>query len=336
VSFTADDGGGGPTFKDDTHTLNSDPKNPTAADWFGNNPMGKVSTSIPDMHTYAKDMAFAVGPNVATSASRASGNMGKYASSAFTGMADSGSLRQVPELSKVNAQQSQAMSDFGYFIKDLSNGITNIGMAAQVIADSYHGTDAFSAADLNSVDFAYGDMGANRPSGLNSKIGETTSERQADQQANMSEAQQADPENPNPYGLATVNSASGTGYSYITYTYPDGSTYSIMSGMNADGGSTTTVTTTDANGKAVSKNTTVESGNTSTEDDGQTKTVTVDNPDGSQTIKVEDENGKVLQETNVPAPSSSPDNGSANDGPAEQQMREAGNNHPSETYGMGY
>src|SRR3712207_2066348 len=55
-------------------------------------------------------------------------------------------------------------AEFRQYLAYLQQALLNIGSAAQTIAVSYAGTDGWSAADLNSVNFAYG-ASEKRPSG---------------------------------------------------------------------------------------------------------------------------------------------------------------------------
>ncbi|MFC5007635.1 hypothetical protein ACFPIJ_58745 [Dactylosporangium cerinum] len=51
------------------------------------------------------------------------------------------------------------------YLSFLAQGLMNTGSAAQTIANAYAGTDGWSAADINAVNFAYGDSRAKRPAG---------------------------------------------------------------------------------------------------------------------------------------------------------------------------
>lgn len=203
------------------------------------------------------------------------------------------------EIANMANQCSQNASQFRQFVSDLTTGCSNIANAAQVIADSYAGTDLNSAATLDAVDFAFGDAGAPRPSGLPSQVsGKTQLDTEIQAGAQQPLATSADPNDPG----ATAVSHSENREGYTTYTYADGS--SIVVAPNGDVStygapdkngvmptisSTTTWTTTNSD-----KSTTTTSLQTTqtTGADGKTKEVTqqtteTTEPDGTVHVTID-------------------------------------------------
>lgn len=153
-----------------------------------------------------------------------------------------GQTGTVPEIVDLANMMQSNVAAFTGFLGDLTHGLTYIGNAAQVISDTYGGTDGASKANLESVSFAFGDPGSHRPNGLPKNIGQLQSEYDYEQQQKAgtdAEAAQADPSN---YGDGAVDVQSvdygGTGSSYVTYTYADGSQVTVTM---INGTTTTTI-----------------------------------------------------------------------------------------------
>jgi hypothetical protein len=72
----------------------------------------------------------------------------------------------LPEGRYAQKQMTGNAAELTQYLLYLAQALDNIGMAAQVITDAYAGTDGWSAADLNAVNFAYGDPRARPVSGL--------------------------------------------------------------------------------------------------------------------------------------------------------------------------
>lgn len=338
-----EDGGGGSTGS----FGNIDGK-PTAGDAFTSaQDGGHLNASITDMHDYAFNL-YMTGTNAGVSSYQVLPLMESYLSSGLmTPSSHGGGVN--PECALVAEIQKQHNANFTKFFSDLMKGLQNIGQAAQVIADSYQGTDARSAADVNCVNFAFADPDAKRPKGLPSSIGKTTDEIEMEQQASLSEAQTTDPDD--WASMATsVDSASGTGYSYATYTFADGSKVSATGNPTESGtGTVETITITDASGRVISKQTTTQQGNTETVNeetttyDGKTpstsshSTTTVTNADGSEDITIKSGDSEITQK--VPASSSGSSNDDTDKGPMQKVIDQGhitGDDDHTDKYGNGY
>ncbi|WP_194904685.1 hypothetical protein [Catenulispora rubra] len=70
----------------------------------------------------------------------------------------------LPEAMWACEQFEHNVEEFTQYLQNLYNAVYNIGFAAQSIADCYSGTDGWSAADVNAVDYAFGDN-VTRPAG---------------------------------------------------------------------------------------------------------------------------------------------------------------------------
>jgi hypothetical protein len=60
---------------------------------------------------------------------------------------------------------SHTIVRFGDFVRDISQGMLNVAMAAQTVANVYTETDATSAANLQAINFAFGDKDS-APAGI--------------------------------------------------------------------------------------------------------------------------------------------------------------------------
>lgn len=202
------------------------------------------------------------------------------------------------------------MSDFAYFMKDVTEGVRNIGGAAAVIAEMYENSDNANGANINDVGFVFGDPNTNGPRGFrDTETFYEFEQRMAEQSGMNAQALTGNDE------FAKV-----TSYPYgAIYTFGDGSKKHVHStteyGAN---GLQTAVTTTyiyDANGKLIStqveRNTYNDAGRTTTrstqtttgegDERRSTTSTTTENPNGSVTVQTETQTGdqkpKVTEST---------------------------------------
>ncbi len=187
-------------------------------------------------------------------------------------------------------------AEFMQYVMFLSQGLNNIGMAAQTIADAFQGTDGWSAATLDTVEFAYGDTGRGAPPGLPTGFPTKTWQQAFDENAakgNGAMSGQLD--------QWTVQSTVSAGPATITtYVNQDGLTRTIT----AYGGTTTT-TLKAADGNVISSS----SQTSSTELVGNTVVTTTafydgkGNRTGSRTEETTSSGGQVTEhrtETRAP------------------------------------
>lgn len=297
----------------------------TASQNFDQSVGGDVQANIPDLTTYAAKIQN-VSFGVLGASSGPIGNMGSYSATAFVMSKSPDSLGIQPEAALANDLNTNAASQFKAFFTDLQKGLQYIASASQVVADIYSTSDAESSATLNDINFAFGDPGAKRPDGLPKYLGQTFQDyaMQHNTTASGPEAASADPSNPNPYGLAKVTHADGTGYNVTTYTYPDGSKLEVSASPTGDGGIVNTTTIYGADGSVVTSQSTSRSQYKTVQTDTHqetvlgkdgkptTKTVTgttttvTDPKTGDQTITTESGGTKKVTHVSAPPPTSDP------------------------------
>ncbi|WP_328343214.1 hypothetical protein [Micromonospora sp. NBC_00421] len=169
----------------------------------------------------------------------------------------------LPEGTYIRRQLTLNYGEFQQYLTYLGTALTNIGMAAQTVADAYANTDGWSAASLDAVRFAFGDADAPRPAGLPPFVSgktwwdqyfETLSSGQATtapaEEDFVDQGQRVDPD-----GSVTSTAIA-----------PDGTVKTITQQTLPGGvGTIVTMTTTDVDGKVLatstSRTTTVVSGN---------------------------------------------------------------------------
>ncbi|MEY9863597.1 hypothetical protein ABH935_009250 [Catenulispora sp. GAS73] len=183
----------------------------------------------------------------------------------------------LPEGSWALDQFQHNAEEFVQYLQNLYNAVYNIAFAAKSVADCYNGTDGWSAADVNAVDYAFGDN-VPRPAGWYAGDDKTWLQAQAE---NKQATQGAMP----PVWKTHHQTQSGN----TTITFNDdgqGHTQTITVTTNPDGGSTMVIVD-DVNGKKTTTTTTSQVrivGNTQT---------TVDRQDGriigSTTVVTSDE-----------------------------------------------
>lgn len=249
---------------------------------FGN----KVTVDVNDVVTYGQEMMKLSAEGTGAGATALS-EMPMLIAEALTMPLDG---QVLPEGQQVARFLNQRMSDFQYFLKDVSEGLINIGSAAIVVAEIYEGADGENGATMNDIGFVFGDPDARPPSGFRSNY-ETVDEfndRMAEQSGQNVQALTGD-----------ERYADVVSYPYGSiYTFGDGSQKSVHSALTYENGqmvSVTTTTITGPGGNVISSQTqkryTTETGETTrnvttTETGGRTTTSDTNyNSDGSITVR---------------------------------------------------
>lgn len=245
-------------------------------------------------------------------------------------------------------------SDFQYFLRDVLEGIRNIGSAALVVAEVYEGTDGESAAGLDDVSFAFSDPGAKPPPGFREVESWSEYEARMAQQT----GQTAMVLTGNDEQARVISPAAGV----TIYLYPDGSSKQVIttasSGQYQSG--TTMTTTCYAPGGKVLQTTTEQDARvyggyqmqntTTTRGDSGTSssTSTVTDPDGTMTVTNETTttttgaDGKTQERTTTSDPvviEPGEHRSTSEAGPvqqAEEQLDTSGEKWFVEQFGRGY
>jgi hypothetical protein len=248
---TLDGGGGGGPYESATE------KN-TSLDWLDN--MKPVDVQLDGMTDFAGNM-MTIFNNLKDHNTQLMSQMGDITKTAFGG--------GFPEIGEVATLHSQNLNEFVKYNGFLMTALTNIGNAAQTVADAYSSTDGWSAASLSAVEFAYGDKSAARPPGLPPGLGKTFYDKYFEDLA----ADNAAPTNSkdHTWTLRDTKTDPATGTETTTFVDQDGATQTI-SVTDRNGVKTTTI---EVGGKTT---TTVES--TFGSPYGSTTTKTVTTPDG--------------------------------------------------------
>ena len=149
----------------------------------------------------------------------------------------------LPEAVWASEQFMHNTAEFTQYLQNLYNAVNNIAFAAQSVADCYSGTDGWSAADVNAVDFAFGDN-VPKPAGWAYTDTKTWLDTQKqDNQSNQSPAQnswisQQTTKSGNTTTTVSVNQL-GQKQTVTVTTNPDGSSTMVITGVD---GKTTTST----------------------------------------------------------------------------------------------
>jgi hypothetical protein len=187
-------------------------------------------------------------------------------------------------------------SDMRYFMKDLLEGVRNIGSAAVVVAELYENSDDASAANLADIRFAFSDAGSSPPAGFRPVESWNEYEARTERAAGThSMAATGDD------SLArVVYPAAGVSLYY----YPDGSSKQVVrstvGGSSYEQGTRTETTVHGPGGKVLERTTSVDTRvhggyrNQTTEtvrgegdERSSTKSSTVTHPDGTLTVTSE-------------------------------------------------
>jgi hypothetical protein len=112
-------------------------------------------------------------------------------------------------------------SDFQFFVRDVTDGVRNIGSAAAVIAEIYEGTDDKNAANVGDIGYVFSDPGAAGPARFGDR--ETWSEFEYKQAQQSGQTAMAVTDGP----LAFPSYSPAVGLTY--YHYADGSRKVVQS-----------------------------------------------------------------------------------------------------------
>ncbi|MEH1130091.1 hypothetical protein [Micromonospora sp. CPCC 206061] len=238
------------------------------------------------------------------------------------------------------------MSDFSYFMRDVTEGVRNIGGAAAVIAEMFENSDNSNGADINDIGFVFGDPNVSGPRGFrDTETYYEWQQRMAEESGMNAQALTGNDE------FAKV-----TSYPYgAIYTFGDGSKKHVHStteyGAN---GLQTAVTTTyiyGADGKLIStqveRNTYNDTGQTTTrststttgegDDQRQTTSTTTENPNGSVTVRTETQTGDgepTVSESTVQRDDHRETSGDAPVHDASEKLDSDGKEHTVHDYGV--
>jgi hypothetical protein len=175
---------------------------------------GKLHADPNAISKYASDL-LGWGMGATTRPAVSLHQMGALASEAFFQPSAGGLFA---EASVMMATVDRNSSMFEQFLTDVQNGILAIANAAQVCADTYRNTDAQNAESIDTINYAFADPGAARPSGLPKGVsGETLAEWQL-------------AHTPAPVDAANTTNTGWTVVNFPGYTltiYPDGSSRAI-------------------------------------------------------------------------------------------------------------
>jgi hypothetical protein len=204
---------------------------------------GKVNVEVTDMVTYYQEMSMLSG-EIGTAAGSAMGEMSMMIA---TGLNQAGGDAGVfPEGAMAARTISSRLAEFQMFVRDLHEGVRNVGSGAVVIAEIYENADNENGATVNDIGFVFGDPRSRPPGDF--RGGEVKTFDDVAQESGQ-----------NAMALTSDNSlARPLSYPYGTiYSFPDGSTKHITSRTEAGGHNTsdaivTTTTITDKNGNVIS------------------------------------------------------------------------------------
>lgn len=270
---------------------------PTDYESFGD----RVNVEVTDLVTYWEEMTRLSG-EATGAASNAMAEMQMMVHNALSTPLEGEIL---PEGQQAARFLTGRVGEFQRFIADVSTGITNIGNAAAVVAEMYEGSDNENGANLNDIDFVFGDYGATGPSGFrDTETFQEWQRRMAEETGQNAQALTGDER----FATNTVSYPYGA-----IYTFGDGSrkqTYSgYESGPNGELVSVSTVYIYGPDGKLLSSTTERSYENsagrpvnsvTTASGDGderrQSTSTTTENADGSLTVTNQTEVGGVQQE----------------------------------------
>ncbi|MFJ6198359.1 WXG100 family type VII secretion target [Micromonospora sp. NPDC092111] len=261
----------------------------TRTDWLAD--QKPVDVDLDGLVDYGKNMV-TIQENLQSHGGRLS-QLGQLPQSAWDGNA-------LPEGTYIRGQMTLNYGEFQQYLTHLGTALTNIGMAAQTVADAYSSTDGWSAASLDAVRFAFGEANAPRPPGLPPFIsGKTWWDQYFEAMSSGQNNTAPTPEQFVDQGQPTVNPDGSMTFTAIG---PNGVVRTITQRTLPGGAGTVTVTTTtDANGKVLSssssRSATVISGNstvvttTTTDGDGKrtggSRETTSYGSDGGRTVTSE-------------------------------------------------
>jgi hypothetical protein len=315
--------------------------------------MKPVDVHIHGLVDYAKSMV-TVSDNLKNHQGRVTDQLSSLPQDAFGRSA-------LPEAAYTLTLCMQNLGEFTSYLGFLGAAIMNIGNAAQTVADCYQGTDGWSAASLDAVEFAYGDPSATRPGGLPSVIGKTWYDAYFEQLAKDQKDAAAGGGPASAHQWHVVSSGKyddGGGYTIyedqygnyrsVNVTYvdgkkvtfdnePDGTTETTESTVSYPYGSVTTTTTVKPDGttSTTSSNVAYSTGangdniSTTTANNGNgeptSRTMHTTHPDGSVTTTTYSyEDGKWVETDQVTVGAEDPAVGTQVDSPAGQALQGMG------------
>jgi hypothetical protein len=246
---------------------------------------GKVNVEVTDMVTYYQEMSMLAG-EIGTAAGSAMGEMSMMIA---TGLNQPGGDAGVfPEGAMVARSMSNRLAEWQMFMKDLNEGVRNVGAGAVVVAEIYENADNSNGATVGDIGFVFGDPSARGPEGF--RGGDIKTFDDAAQESGQ-----------NAMAMTSDESlARGLSYPYGNiYTFPDGSTKHVTWTTEAGSGNqsdvrVTTTTVRDANGNIIST-VTERTYNTHTTNYRTTTTVAGDDNNNrtSTTTTAEDPSGDI-------------------------------------------
>jgi hypothetical protein len=267
----------------------------------------RVNVEVTDLVTYWEEMTRLSGE--ATGA--ASNAMSEMQMMIHDGLSTPLEGEILPEGQQAARFLTGRVADFQRFIADVTQGITNIGNAAAVVAEMYEGSDNENGANLDDIGFVFGDYGATGPAGFRpTETFQEWQQRMAEETGQNAQALTGD----ESYATNTVSYPYGA-----IYTFGDGSrkqTYSgYETGPNGELVAVSTVYIYGPDGKLLSSTTErsyengagrqVNSTSTATGDGDQRRestSTTTENADGSVTVSSSTQTGDsdpVTSETTV-------------------------------------
>ncbi len=289
----------------------------------------EISVDLPNLVDYYMKM-MGLSTSVLGEFAKTVQNMTEFSRSGLMAQGKDG-VSQLPEAAYMANLLDGRVDVFRQFFSDVETGLRSIGGAAVIVAEMYGTTDKDSAANIDAIDFAFGDL-SKRPAHF--RYGTQTSSDLAWQQQQASGANSMALSAPDNLAVSTVHPAPGVS----VLTFADGSKRVVQttSSKNPDAPFDTNTTTTyyapPAAGKTQgavisSQSKTVSHGydgsttTTLVDDNGDAKNgstnthTTTNNPDGSVTVSNSTEtrtDGKTAVKTSdpvtVPAGDHSTDN----------------------------
>jgi hypothetical protein len=263
-----------------------------------------VRVDVTDLVSYWNELTNDLAPTAMSAASTAMSEMNMLI---FQGLNTPLEGEILPEGQQFARFLQHRVSDFQHFFKDVTDGLVNIGSAAAVIAEIYKNSDNANAADLNDIDFVFGDATATPPSGFaNRETMDEYNERMAEAQGTDAMSLTGD----DSFATNTVSYPYGT-----IYTFADGSqkhvSWSTQAGPDGQLVNVTTTTYYGTDGRTVvsaktdrsyetsggqpvrSTTTTTGQGDTRR----QTTSTTTENSNGSITVRNETQVGDGKPQT---------------------------------------
>jgi hypothetical protein len=270
----------------------------TSQTWL--NDMKPVDVHIHGLVDYAKSMVTA-SDNLKNHQGRVTDQLSSLPQDAFGRSA-------FPEAAYTLTLCMQNLGEFTSYLGFLDAAIMNTGNAAQTIADCYQGTDGWSAASLDAVQFAYGDPDATRPAGLPSVIGKTWYDAYFEQLAKdqAAAASGGGPASAHEWHVVSSGKYDGGGgytiyedqygnYRSVNVTYVDGK--KVTFDNEPDGTTETTEYTASYPGGSVTTKTTVKPDGTTSTTSSNVVYSTDAKGDGISTTTVNNGNGEPTSQT---------------------------------------